>query len=422
MKRYKLRVPDGSPRMPPHDHLSLMTGAESNPPPSRVLHFQCHGCGHELAAPSAYAGVEGPCPACQTLVRAPLFEETTAVMLPEEFWSAPPRGPASQAQPLPPAPRSEDRFDPGKLTALPAPAFLTETEALPEGALLTREAEEAAAMAGYRRRSRWLHVFDAALLFLFLGSLAVGAAAIAFTSPGTPVQQQPPELSKRVMERMQQMDTRRDQAVQEARQTLQALLGASDAKAAESLMVGSEKDGAGLPWPLFPGLVPQDMEFIQTRRIRDTERFLSMFEIASNPPVVIPVEQTAAGSRVHSLALTQQLEKRLGTFLSTQEHGGGVFYVLLRPAAAAMAAELIRTRPDLRDYILVSVESAFPADAAAGCLACLKPGSPAAAAFAHRAHDPGLRPAVVEMAWRQHREAGNYVELVSFVPNAWSRH
>lgn len=142
----------------------------------------------------------------------------------------------------------------------------------------------------------------------------------------------------------------------------------------------------------------------------------------ADPPLVIPVEETAAGTRVHGQALAQQKSGRLGKFLATQGQGEEVFYVLLRPGPAPMAAELVRTRPDLQAFQLVAAEPAFPADGASGCLVCLPPGSEAAAIFAKRSHDSGLRPAVVKLAWRQHRESGNYIELVSFQPNSWSRH
>ncbi|MDB6070844.1 MAG: hypothetical protein JWL81_2015, partial [Verrucomicrobiales bacterium] len=99
-----------------------------------------------------------------------------------------------------------------------------------------------------------------------------------------------------------------------------------------------------------------------------------------------------------------------------------VFYVLLRPAPAAMEAELLKARPDLKTYRLVGVEPAFPGDGATGCLVGIAPGSAAEGVFGKRAHDPGLRPAVVRLAWRQHRESGNYVELTGFLENAWSRH
>ena len=34
----------------------------------------------------------------------------------------------------------------------------------------------------------------------------------------------------------------------------------------------------------------------------------------------------------------------------------------------------------------------------------------------------GLGRIIGQMAWRQHRESGNFVELVAFEPNTWSRH
>jgi hypothetical protein len=144
--------------------------------------------------------------------------------------------------------------------------------------------------------------------------------------------------------------------------------------------------------------------------------------LASNPPLVLPVEETAFGARLHGLALAQQSGGLLAKFLASQGEGEGIFYVLLRPAPEPMAEELRGARPDLKPFELVAVEPAFPADGASGCLVCVDPTSEASAIFARRAHDPGLRPAVVKLAWRQHRESGNFVQLISFQPNAWSRH
>ena len=289
--------------------------------------------------------------------------------------------------------------------------------------VLSREAEEAVAVAGYRQRTHRLHFFDAALFLLFLGTLALGGAAVAFTqSKQDAVPPGPPALSEMVMERMQQLDRQRDQAVQSARITLQGLLGAVDAKAAGDLMMPGSAEAEGLGYPCFTGAGPEDFEFIQARRIPGSERFLTLFEIVADPPMVIPVEETTVGTRVHGLALAQQLGGRLGKFLASQGQGEAIFYVLLRPAPAPMAAELLGPRPDLQAFELVALQSAFPADGAVPCVVCVAPDSEAAAIFAKRAHDPGLRPAVVQLAWRQHRESGNYLELVSFQPNAWSRH
>lgn len=177
-----------------------------------------------------------------------------------------------------------------------------------------------------------------------------------------------------------------------------------------------------MEFPMFAGSAPADFEFIQARRIPGTDRFLTLFELAADPPLVIPVEETADGSRMHGMAVAQQAGGKLGKFLASQGQGEAVFYVLLRPAPAAMEAEMLKARPDLQAYRLVGVEPAFPGDGATGCLVGIAPGSAAEAVFGKRAHDPGLRPAVVRLAWRQHRESGNYVELTGFLENAWSRH
>ena len=402
-----------------------MSGIETNLSPEGLLRFRCPGCGYGLEAPVAYAGVEAPCPVCGAAVRAPLRQETALVALPQGFWDEPDQGsgmpgggpPIAQRVAVPEPVVMEAEREIARQE--PAPSR-TATRRVPGP---TREQEEAEAEAGHRQRQHRLRFFDAALMVLFLGTLILGGAALAFTEAkqnAVPVGS--PELSGLVVERMQQLDRQRDQAVQSSRQTLQRLAGAVDAKSAGELMLPGSEGLAGLAFPCFPGAGPEDFEFIQARRIPGSERFLSLFEIVADPPLVVPVEETAAGTKVHGQALAQQMGSRLGKFLATQGQGEEVFYVLLRLGPAPMAAELLRTRPDLQAFQLVAVEPAFPADGASGCLVCLTPGSEAAAIFAKRSHDSGLRPAVVKLAWRQHRESGNYIELVSFQPNAWSRH
>ena len=408
-----------------------MSESETNLPPEGLLRFRCPGCGYGLEAPLAYAGVEAPCPVCGSAVQAPMRQETAVVTLPDGFWDESPvgnevlvsSGSTGERACLPPT--EQQRTELEMNWEIPAPPVQekpsrSERKHVPGP---TREEEEADAESGHRQRKHRLRFFDAALITLFLGTLVMGGAALAFTqAKPESVPSVSPALSGLVVERMQQLDRQRDQAVQSARQTLQGLLAAVDAKSAGPLLLPGSTTVDGLVFPCFPGAGPDDFEFIQVRRIPGTERFLSLFEIVADPPLVIPVEETAAGTRVHGQALAQQKDGRLGKFLATQGQGEEVFYVLLRPGPAPMAAELVKTRPDLQAFQLVAAEPAFPADGASGCLVCLSPGSEAAAIFAKRSHDSGLRPAVVKLAWRQHRESGNYIELVSFQPNSWSRH
>ncbi len=408
-----------------------MTESETNLPPQGLLRFRCPGCGYGLEAASTYAGVEAPCPVCGSAVQAPMRPETAVVTLPDGFWDETPvgtevlgsGGSTVERACLPQT--NQERTELEVNWEVPAPPVQekpsrSERKHVPGP---TREEEEAAAESGHRQRQHRLRFFDAALMTLFLGTLVMGGAALAFTqAKPESIPSGSPELSGLVVERMQQLDRQRDQAVQTARQTLQGLLAAGDAKSAEPLLLPGSPAADGLVFPCFPGAGPDAFEFIQVRRIPGTDRFLSLFEIVSAPPLVIPVEETAAGTRVHGLALAQQQGGRLGKFLATQGQGEEVFYVLLRPGPAPMAAELVRSRPDLQLFQLVAAEPAFPADGASGCLVCLTPGSEAAAIFAKRSHDSGLRPAVVKLAWRQHRESGNYIELLSFQPNSWSRH
>ncbi len=409
----------------------MMSECETHLPPEGLLRFRCPGCDYGLEAPLAFAGVEAPCPVCGSAVQAPMRPETAVVTLPHGFWDESPvvravgvAEPATgESAGLPPIERGVTELEAN--WGVPAPS-MEETPSPPARKQMpgpTREEEEATAELGHRRRQHRLRFFDAALITLFLGTLIMGGAAVAFTqAKPESVPSGSPELSGPVVERMQQLDRQRDQAVQSARQTLQGLLAAVDAKSAGPLLLPGSTGTDGLVFPCFPGAGPDDFEFIQVRRIPGTERFLSLFEIVADPPLVIPVEETAAGTKVHGLALAQQQGGRLGKFLATQGQGEAVFYVLLRPGPAPMAAELVRSRPDLQSFQLVAAEPAFPADGASGCLVCLTPGSEAAAIFAKRSHDSGLRPAVVKLAWRQHRESGNYIELVSFQPNSWSRH
>jgi hypothetical protein len=393
-------------------------------PPEPLLRFGCGGCGQELEAPPAYAGVTGPCPVCGTPVRAPDAAADAALRHPAQ---APKAGlhlpPLSRETGGVAAPGLSDPSAAAPTAAGPSPALPRADLPLPRPRPLpTRDEEEAEAVADDRQKEFRLRFFDAALLLLFVGTLAMGGAALAFTQSkrGTPPAASP-GLSGLVVERMQQLDQHRDQAVEEAKAAMQHWVTASDPAAMEDQCLPGDPLPAVPGWA-EPGKGPLDFEFIQARRIPGTERFLTMFEVLADPPLVVPVEETPAGARLHGRAMVQQQRGTLAKFLASQGQPESVFYVLLRPAPAPMARELVTSRPDLGDFIHVAVEPAFPADGTAACLACLQPGSEAAAIFAKRAHDPGLRPAVVRLAWRQHRESGNFVELVSFEPNAWSRH
>lgn len=430
-----------------------------------LLRFCCGSCGHDLEAPLIYAGVEGPCPLCGTAVRAPdvttadpvplhkehskrkevksagglhlppLDEETGLVDCPEGFWKDEEASSGIKSTGFDEA--CQDSVSPGRAnecllpkTGAPGPnPEEPNPRTLPQPrprVPLTRDEEEAAEAGRMRKKEMTLRFFDAALLLLFAGTLVTGGAAVAFTQSkraSTPLAS--PELSRQVMERMEQTGRQRDLAVQQAREVMQHWLTAVEPASVDPWCL------PGDPAPAIPGLGVgtaetrtgiADYEFIQARRIPGTERFLTTFEVLADPPMVVPVEGTPAGPRLHGRAIVQQQSGSLAKFLASQGHGEAVFYVLLRPGPASMTDELTRARPDLKPFLHVAVEPAFPADGASACLACMAPESEAAAIFAKRAHDPGLRPAVVKLAWRQHRESGNYVQLVSFEPNAWSRH
>ena len=364
----------------------MIPESETDPVRAAGLRFHCENCRHELEAPLAYAGVEGPCPVCGTIVRAPLAAALA---------TGPPIGE------VPVAELAQDR------SAL--------RDCSPHRGLLMERAAERGGAASDRLRGR-----GAALVW---GILALGGAAAWLTSfRQSDALAPPPELSRQVVDRMQQVDRQRDEAVQAARSTLEALRGAADAVAAADMMLPGSAAAPELRFPCLPGVGPDDFEFIQARRIPGTDRFLMLFEIAADPPLVVPVEQTAGGTKVHGWALAQQQGGQLGPFLRSQGPGEGVFYVLLRPATPPQAAERRREHADLATFQWLALEPAFPADAAAPCLVCLNPDSPAGAIFAARLQDPSLLPAVVQLSWRQPRESGSALELRSFQPNAWSRH
>ena len=342
-------------------------------PSAPGLRFCCGGCGRELEAPLACAGVEGPCPVCGAPVRAP---------------EAPPQCPAPSA----PSPPRRHRAEPFR-------------------------ADRPGAKNQLRRRP-----FPWAWGSLVLGALGLSGAAWVWHQRGP--QGEPaiaPELSAQVVDRMQQRDRQREEAVQSARRALEGLRGAADREVAAGLLMPGSAGAPGMRFPCFPGLGPGDFEFIQARRIPGTEHFLTLFEIAADPPLVVPVEQTAEGTKVHGWALAQQQGGRLGKFLGNSAEETGLFYVLLRPASPAQAAQLPRSRLGLQAFQAVALEPAVPADAATPCVICLAPDSPAGKVFAARLQDPSLRPAVVQLAWRHGQEAGDYLELLSFQPNAWSQ-
>jgi dinuclear metal center YbgI/SA1388 family protein len=216
----------------------MMSDCETHLPPEGLLRFRCPGCDYGLEAPLAFAGVEAPCPVCGSAVQAPMRPETAVVTLPHGFWDESPvvravgvAEPATgESAGLPPIERGVTELEMN--WGVPAPSMeetpsLTERKQMPGP---TREEEEATAELGHRRRQHRLRFFDAALITLFLGTLIMGGAAVAFTqAKPESVPSGSPELSGPVVERMQQLDRQRDQAVQSARQTLQGLLAAVDA-------------------------------------------------------------------------------------------------------------------------------------------------------------------------------------------------
>lgn len=234
--------------------------------------------------------------------------------------------------------------------------------------------------------------------------------------------EKPPTLTAAHFELMKDMEERRRQSQEDARQTIQLMLAAPDADSAAQFMLPGFDQTRGLPFPMFPGKEAKDFEFVNGERLPGTERFLSSFELAGSPPVMLMVEETAAGSRIHGAALDQQLNRRLENLLAKAGDGEGIFYLRVRPTPERQAADFDIRRPDLTTWVKVDAESAFPIDGPSAFIACIGPGSPALDVLERRLHDPAFRPAVVKLAWRQHRESGPFMELVEFVPNAWSRH
>ena len=104
--------------------------------------------------------------------------------------------------------------------------------------------------------------------------------------------------------------------------------------------------------------------------------------------------------------------------MASPGEGEGTFYARVRPALGE--DNYRRDRPDLAPYWMADVSSAFPVEVTP-VIACFKPDSEAARQFTRRAHDPEWRPALVQVRWQRHREAGPYVELVKFIPCSWNR-
>ena len=402
---------------PPARLVSPPPAVHSPPPRSAAESFASEPIPFPSLPPSWFPpAAPAPAPAVESgpAVPAPLRFPSRALPSPEltnlAIPASIPSRPISAADTLPiPTPTGPDAEEP-------------DVEEAEDGS--SASAHDPARVRARRRARRRLRFMDAGLLLLFFGVAAMAGAAIIFKEGNDKSQPpvNPPTLTAAHFELMRDVEERRSQSMEDARQIIQLLLAAPDAASAEQVMLPGRDPDLRLPFPVFPGSEPRDFEFISGERLPGTERFLSLFEVAGAAPVMLMVEETAAGSRIHGAALDQQLNHRLETLLARPGEGEGVFYLRIRPTPAPQTADFDQKRADLADWVKVDAESAFPMEGPSAFLACIAPGSPALDVLERRLHDPGFRPAVARLAWRQHRESGPFLELVEFLPNSWSRH
>ena len=135
---------------------------------------------------------------------------------------------------------------------------------------------------------------------------------------------------------------------------------------------------------------------------------------------VFVVEQTECGPRLHAGAITQQSAGLFQKFQASRGEGEATLYAEVRGTVPKDERDYRASRPDLAAYHFADVRSAFPSGGVQAFIACFKPDSETARCFARRAHDVSWRPALVHVRWQRHREAGPFVELVNFIPGAWS--
>lgn len=213
-------------------------------------------------------------------------------------------------------------------------------------------------------------------------------------------------------------------AIEAARDCLARLIASKDRKEVDRCLLPGGASADTLPFPLFPDRKAADFDFVLSRPISGTGRTLVIFELASSPPILVPVEETSSGMLVHGLALAQQWSGTFSKFLAGEGLDVGIFYTQIHLLPESEVIEMQAARPEFRAFILAGVEPAFPSDGPQKAVVCLKPDSPEAKKLMKSATDPlalTAQPFVVRLARRTFNKGNRYVELVRFEPNAWAQ-
>lgn len=430
--------------------------------PADLLRFGCGHCGSLLEVPASLAGVQGPCPKCGGEITAPQWVLPVAGAVANGaanlMAKPPPRrdippplalvgedGPGPEAvHPVPPvAPAALESVQPsfpvltqsggGGLSPdvfLPAAKpprenkrlFPTDTRGIFNDSMgSTHPPLDINRKAPALRRHGWQRWLDLGVVAVFTGVLLATLAALRFTVPleVKPVAGLPPNLNELVEKESQYVELRRMEAGALAQASVNRYLGAASEQAAASHLLPPPDGMISPPFPPFAGPLPAAYSVQSSRRIAGTDRFLVVVEPKEQPGPIFVVEQTESGPRLHAGAISQQSAGLFERFTATPGEGEATLYTEVRPTEPGYEREYRVQRPDLAGFRFVDVRSAFPVTVPP-VIACFKPDSDAARSFSRRAHDPKWRAAIVQLRWQRHREAGPYVELVSFITGPWS--
>lgn len=411
-------------------------------PDPRTLRFGCGYCGDELEVSVDYAGVEAPCPGCGNWVMAPPLSayENLVAPFPDVSPHAPTQ-PYEPAYPEPPLPEVitkgvgvYDPFGPG----LDSPSTSrAQTGYESQAAKRDRMADALAAafppaaptapvpaLSGARRTGRMGKFMDAGLLVGLVLVACTGGVVWFFSNKGknkpdaevavaVAVPEIPADLTQQVKEKKAAVQDRREVAVHEARVSVQKFLEAPSSKhaMARGIFLG---DAAPLPWPAYPGLSVNDLKTTDCSRILGSENYVTTLAAADGKGPVFLVEQTKDGSFIHMDALEQQNQQRATAFLSTPGTGTAELYVRWKAAPDKVVADLVAQRPDLKPYRFAHVEAAFPEQKPAVFVAAIGPTSAVAEKLTRAAGTEMF--SRVRLDWRQHREAGPFIELSALLP------
>lgn len=386
-----------------------------------ALRFACGHCGHELEAPLEFAGVEAPCPICGELVQAP--------------------EPAVPVQILPAVGNADDlvirKPRPGHAESGGQPERQTHSEISTEVTrplsqrVVTSGRENLEVLSDGRLRRQDSQATRKIVLEKWqIAGLALAVAAsslILFWKRGkgpAPSADRETPAAELVSAGNQKPESDQQASIEAARDCLARLIAAKDRKDVDRCLLPGGASAETLPFPLFPGRKAADFDFVQIRPIGGSERVLVLFELASSPPILVPVEETAAGMLVHGLALAQQWSGTFSKFLAGEGLDVGIFYTRIHLLPESEVIEMQAARPEFSAYILASVEPAFASDGPQKAVVCLKPESPEAKKLMKSANDPLATNSpsfVVRLARRAFSKGNRYVELVRFETNAWAQ-